>query len=49
MVENTKANTIIVSDFSVQQMAQSKVKDSKKEKKTKLKKGQNRSTQGLGT
>ena len=32
----------------MQQMAQPKVKDSKKENKTKLKKGQNRSTQGLG-
>jgi putative transposase len=29
-------------------MAQLKVKDGKKEKKTKQKKGQNRSTQGLG-
>ena len=48
MVENTKANTIIVGDLSVQQMAQPKVKNGKKEKKTKQKKGQNRSTQGLG-
>jgi putative transposase len=48
MVENTKSNTIIVCDPSVQQMAQPKVKDSKKENKTKLKKGQNRFTQGLG-
>ncbi|OEU43673.1 transposase [Methanosarcina sp. Ant1] len=48
MVENTKANTIIVGDLSVQQMAQPKVKDGKKEKKTKQKKGLNRSTQGLG-
>jgi putative transposase len=38
----------IVGDPSVQQMAQLKVKDSKKENKTKLKKGQNRSTQGPG-
>jgi putative transposase len=48
MVENTKANTIIVGDLSVQQMAQPKIKDGKKEKKTKQKRGQNRSTQGLG-
>ena len=48
MVENTKANTIIVGDLSVQQMAQPKIKNGKKEKKTKQKKGQNRSTQGLG-
>ena len=48
MVENTKSNAIIVCDPSVQQMAQPKVKDSKKENKTKLKKGQNRFTQGLG-
>jgi putative transposase len=48
MVENTKANTIIVGDLSVQQMAQPKVKDGKKQKKTKQKKGLNRSTQGLG-
>jgi putative transposase len=48
MVENTKANTVIVGDLSVQQMAQPKIKNGKKEKKTKQKKGQNRSTQGLG-
>ena len=48
MVENTKANTIIVGDLSVQQMAQPKIKDGRKEKKTKKKKGQNRSTQSLG-
>lgn len=48
MVENTKANTIIVGDLSVQQMAQPKVKDGVKQKKTKQKKGQNRSTQSLG-
>jgi putative transposase len=47
MVENTKANTIIVGDLSVQQIAQPKVKDGKKEKKTEQKKGQNRFTQGL--
>jgi putative transposase len=34
MVENTKVNTIIVGDFSVQQIAQPKVKDGKKENKT---------------
>jgi putative transposase len=48
MVENTKANTIIVGDLDVKQMAQPKVKDGKKQKKTKQKRGQNRSTQGLG-
>jgi putative transposase len=48
MVANTRANTMIVGDLSVQQMAQPKIKDGKKEKKTKQKKGQNRSTQGLG-
>ena len=48
MVENTKANTIIVGDLSVQQMAQPKVKNGKKEKKSKRKRGQNRSTQSLG-
>ena len=48
MVENTRANTIIVGDLDVKQMAQPKVKDGKKQKKTKQKKGLNRSTQGLG-
>jgi len=48
MIENTKANNIIVFDLSVQQMAQSKVKDGKKEKKTKQKKGQNIFTKDLG-
>jgi len=48
MIENTKANNIIVFDLSVQQMAQSKVKDGKKEKKTKQKKGQNHSIEALG-
>ena len=48
MVENTKANTIIVGNLNVQQMAQPKVVNGKKEKKTKQIKGQNRSTQGLG-
>ena len=48
MVENTKANTIIVGDLDVKQMAQPKIKDGKKQKKTKQKRGQNRSTQGLG-
>jgi putative transposase len=47
MIENTKANNIIVSELSVQQMAQSKVKDGKKEKKTKQKKGQNIFTKDL--
>lgn len=46
MVENTKANTIIVGDLDVKQMAQPK--NGKKQKKTKQKKGLNRSTQGLG-
>ncbi len=48
MVENTKANTIIVGDLDVKQMAQPKVKNGKKQRKTKQKKGLNRSTQGLG-
>lgn len=48
MVENTRANTIILGDLDVKQMAQPKVKDGKKQKKTKQKKGLNRSTQGLG-
>jgi putative transposase len=48
MVDNAKATTIIVGDLSVQQIAQPKVKASKKEKKTKLTKGQNRCTPGLG-
>ena len=48
MIENTKANNIIVCDLSVQQIAQSKVKDGKKEKKTKQKKGQNIFTKDLG-
>jgi putative transposase len=43
MVENTKANTIIVGDLDVQQMAQPEVKDGVKEKRTK-KKNQNLST-----
>jgi len=45
MVDKTTANTIIVGDLSVQQMAQPKIKDGKKQKKNK---GLNRSTQGLG-
>ena len=48
MVENTRSNTIIVGDLDVKQMAQPKVKDGIKQKKTKQKKGLNRSTQGLG-
>jgi putative transposase len=34
MVENTKANTIIVGDLDVQQMAQPEVKDGVKKKRT---------------
>jgi putative transposase len=45
MVDNTTANTIIVGDLSVQQMAQPKIKNGKKQRK---KRGLNRSTQGLG-
>jgi len=45
IVDKTTANTIIVGDLSVQQMAQPKIKDGKKQKKNK---GLNRSTQGLG-
>ena len=45
MVDKTTANTIIVGDLSVQQMAQPKIKGGKKQKKNK---GLNRSTQGLG-
>ena len=45
IVENTTANTIIVGDLNVQQMAQPKIKNGKKQKKNK---GLNRSTQGLG-
>ena len=45
MVDKTTANTILVGDLSVQQMAQPKIKDGKKQKKNK---GLNRSTQGLG-
>jgi len=45
MVDKTTANTILVGDLSVQQMAQPKIKDCKKQKKNK---GLNRSTQGLG-
>ena len=48
MVENTRANTIIVGDLKVKQMAQPKIVGGKKEKKTKRQRGQNRSTQGLG-
>jgi hypothetical protein len=48
MVYNTKANTIIVGDLDVKQMAKLKVKNGKKQKKTKQKRGINRSTQGLG-
>ena len=48
MVENTRSNTIIVGDLDVKQMAQPKVKDGIKQKKTKQKKGLNGSTQGLG-
>ncbi|MFA5394943.1 MAG: transposase [Methanogenium sp.] len=44
MVENTQANTIIVGDLAVQDMAKPK----EGEKKTKKQKGLNRSTQGLG-
>ena len=48
MIDNTQANTIIVGDLDVKQMAKLKVKNGKKQKKTKQKRGQNRSTQGLG-
>jgi putative transposase len=48
MVENTKANTIIVGDLSIKEMAQPKIKDGIKEKKTKRKRSQNRSTQNQG-
>lgn len=48
MVDNTKSNTIIVGDLKVKNMAKPKYKDGVKQKKTKQKKGQNRSTQGLG-
>ena len=37
MVENTKANTIIVGDLNVQQMAQPKIKDGKKGKEDQTK------------
>jgi putative transposase len=33
MVENTKANTIIVGDLNVQQMAQPKIKDVRKKRR----------------
>jgi putative transposase len=48
MIDNTKANTIIVGDLDVKQMAKLKVKNGKKQRKTKQKRGLNRSTQGLG-
>jgi putative transposase len=44
MVENTQANTIIVGDLAVQNMAKPKAG----KKKTKRQRGLNRSTQGLG-
>ena len=37
MVENTRSNTIIVGDLDVKQMAQPKVKDGIKQKKTERK------------
>ena len=48
MVENTKANTIIVGDLDIKQMAQPKIKDGKKQKKTKKARSLNRSTQNQG-
>ena len=48
MVHNTKANTIIVGDLSVKDMAKLKVKDGKKERRTKKKRSINRSTQNQG-
>lgn len=48
MIENARANTILVGALEVKQMAKVKVKNGKKQKKTKQKRGLNRSTQGLG-
>ena len=48
MIDNTKANTILVGDLDVKQMAKLKVKNGKKQMKTKQKRDLNRSTQGLG-
>jgi putative transposase len=43
-----KANTTIVGDLKVKKMAQPKIKNGEKQKKTKRQRGLNRSTQGLG-
>jgi putative transposase len=48
IVENTKANTIIIGNLEVKKMAQLKIIDGKKEKKTKRKRSQNRSSQNQG-
>lgn len=48
MVENTRANTIIVGDLDIKNMAKPKIKNGKKQKKTKRVRSQNRSTQNQG-
>lgn len=48
MVENTRANTIIVGDLKVKKMAQPKIINGEKQKKTKRIRSRNRSTQNQG-
>jgi putative transposase len=48
VTDKTEANTTILGDLKVKKMAQPKIKNGEKQKKTKQKKGLNRSTQGLG-
>jgi putative transposase len=48
MIENTRANTIIVGDLKVKKMAQPKIINGEKQKKTKRIRSRNRSTQNQG-
>jgi putative transposase len=47
-VNDSTSNTFLVGALNVPQMAQPKIKNGKKQKKTKRQRGLNRSTQGLG-
>ena len=48
MVNNSTANTFVVGELNVKDMAKPKYKNGKKQKKTKKQRSLNRSTQGLG-
>lgn len=48
MIENTRANTIIVGDLKVKKIAQPKIINGEKQKKTKRIRSRNRSTQNQG-